>query len=102
MKRLNTLAMWIGIALVAAAVGQELRKPPKEREWHGRVAGVVPYDFRPPTLKRLRDAYWNPDYPHVFTDRVLGVGWGVNVPILLQRLRSIGRVILQAAGPALQ
>ncbi len=90
MKRFNTLVTWIGIALIAAAVGQELRKPREQRQWHGRVAGIVPYDFRPPTLERLRKAYWNPDDPHIFTDRVLGVGWGINIPTLLRRLWSIG------------
>jgi hypothetical protein len=43
------------VALVAAAVVKELRKPPAERTWHGRVAGVVPYDFRRPTVARLRE-----------------------------------------------
>ena len=66
-------------ALVAAAVVQELRKPSSERTWHGRVAGFVPYDFRPPTLDRLRAAWWNPEDPRIFTDRVFGVGWSVNL-----------------------
>jgi len=37
--------------LVLAVIGvvaivQELRKPPDERTWHGKVADFVPYDFR--------------------------------------------------------
>jgi len=66
-------------ALVVAAVVQELRKPSSERTWHGHLAGFIPYDFRPPTLARVRDAWWNPDDPRIFTDRVFGVGWAINV-----------------------
>jgi len=73
------VAKILGAALVAAAVAQELRKPASERTWHGRLAGFVPYDFRPPTLERFKDAWWNPDDPRIFTDRVFGVGWAVNV-----------------------
>jgi len=71
---------------VAGAVYNELRKPAAERTWHGRVLGVVPYDFRLPSLDRIRDAYWNPKDDRLFTDRPLGVGWAVNIPILLRRL----------------
>jgi len=73
---------WIKLAtaaLVVAAVAQELRKPSSERTWHGRVAGFVPYDFRPPTIDRVRAAWWNPEDPRIFTDRVFGVGWAVNL-----------------------
>lgn len=91
MRRLSTLARCIALALFAIAIGQELRKPPAEREWHGRIAGVIPYDFRFPTLQRIREAYWNPESPHVFTDRVLGIGWAVNIPVLYERLRSLAQ-----------
>lgn len=67
------------VGLVVAAVVTELRKPEPERTWHGRVGGVVPYDFRPPTLERIRDAYWNPHSDELFSDRVFGVGWAVNL-----------------------
>lgn len=73
--------------LTMAAVAQELSKPEAERTWHGRVAGV-PYDFRWPTLRRFREAYWNPDDPRIFTDRVVGVGWAVNFAQLLPRARA--------------
>ena len=65
--------------LVAAAVATELSKPESERTWHGKVGGVVPYDFRPPTWQRIRDAYWNPQSDALFSDRVFGVGWAVNL-----------------------
>jgi len=65
--------------LVVAAVATELSKPQPERTWEGRVFGVVPYDFRPPTWQRIRDAYWNPESDRLFSDRVFGVGWAVNL-----------------------
>jgi hypothetical protein len=67
------------IGLVVAAVATELSKPEEERTWHGKVGGVVPYDFRPPTWERIRDAYWNPDSERLFSDRVFGVGWAINL-----------------------
>jgi hypothetical protein len=69
----------VAFGLFAAAIATELAKPEAERTWHGRVFGVVPYDFRPPTWQRIRDAYWNPDSDELFSDRVFGVGWAVNL-----------------------
>ena len=71
---------------VAGAIYSELRKPPEQRTWHGKLLNVVPYDFRLPTLERIQQAYWNPRSPKVFTDRPLGVGWAVNVPTALRRI----------------
>jgi hypothetical protein len=77
--------------LVVAAVATELAKPAKDRTWEGKVVGVVPYDFRPPTLQRIRDAYWNPHSERLFSDRVFGVGWAVNLHramVLMERAFS--------------
>jgi len=79
-------------AAVAAAIYTELRKPPAERTWNGRVLNVIPYDFRIPTLERLREAYWNSSSPRLFTDRPLGVGWAINLPTLMRRLGIRGPV----------
>ena len=66
------------LAIVGAiAVVQELRKPPEERTWHGKVAGLVPYDFRKPTTERFRETYWNPDGP-ILSSKAWGVGWAPN------------------------
>jgi hypothetical protein len=89
MKRFRRFMMGLGMGLIAAAVYQELRKPPEERTWHGRVAGLVPYDFRLPTLERVREAYWNPDEPRIFTERILGIGWAINLYSLLQVLSEL-------------
>ena len=80
------LARTAVLGAVVAALWVELRKPPSERTWNGRLLGAVPYDFRMPTLDRLRQAYWNPGSSRILTDRPLGVGWAVNVPALLRRL----------------
>ena len=85
--RLGRLLRAAAFFLTLAAVAQELSKPETERRWHGRVAGV-PYDFRFPSPKRFRDAYWNPNDPRVFTDRVVGLGWAINFAQLIPRLRE--------------
>jgi hypothetical protein len=79
LRRLRRLVRITAVGLVVAAVATELAKPEAERTWHGRVIGLVPYDFRPPTLERIRDAYWNPASDRLFSDRVFGVGWAVNL-----------------------
>ena len=78
------------LAGIAGAIYSELRKPPAQRTWHGKLLGVVPYDFRLPSIDDLRRAYWNPRSPKVFTDRPLGIGWGVNIPTALRRLGITG------------
>ncbi len=94
MRKLKTLIKGAFIGLAVAALVQELRKPAEEREWHGRVANFVPYDFRFPTIERILSAYWNPDEPRIFTDRVLGVGWAIN----LGRLYAMARQCCQISG----
>ena len=79
LRRVRRLVRVAAFGLVVAAVATELAKPEPERTWEGRVFGVVPYDFRPPTWQRIRDAYWNPESDRLFSDRVFGVGWAVNL-----------------------
>jgi hypothetical protein len=69
----------VGATLIGAAVATELRKSVEERTWHGRVAGRVPYDLRPPTLSRVRDRLWNPADHRVLVPTVFGVGWTINL-----------------------
>ena len=84
-KLIRSLA-WIAFG---AAIYQELRKPPEARTWNGKVAGVVPYDFRIPTIDRLREAYWNPESDQIFSERVFGVGWAVNIPVAAKKISEI-------------
>jgi hypothetical protein len=78
------------ITITLAAVCQELEKPEKERRWHGKL-GLVPYDFRVPTLERAKQAFWNEEEEErIFTKPVFGVGWGINFYALLEKMRIIG------------
>ena len=83
---------WFGrvvfLVLVGAAVITELRKPPEEREWHGKLAGFVPYELRPPTIDRVRETYWDPEDEHVFKPPVWGVGWALNVGRVVELVRG--------------
>ena len=68
----------LALAIIGViAIIQELRKPPDERTWHGTVADFVPYDFRMPTVGRVRSTYWNPEGP-ILSGKVFGVGWSPN------------------------
>lgn len=89
MKDLLNLARTAVWLTFFAALYQELRKPPEARTWHGKVAGTVPYDFRLPTIDRLRAAYWNPSSDVIFTEHVIGVGWSVNLPTAMRKLSEI-------------
>lgn len=75
------------IGLAVAAVVKELRMPAEERTWHGVVAGFVPYDYRMPTLDRIKERLWAPDSEHVFNPQVFGVGWTVNVGRVVELIR---------------
>ena len=78
----------LGLALVGAAVFQELRKPAGSRTWQGHVFGVIPYDFRPPTWARIKAELWNPADPRILTPHAFGVGWGVNLYQAMQQVRA--------------
>jgi hypothetical protein len=73
-------------ALTVAAIVQEMAKPKSQRVWHGKIIGIIPYDFRFPTWERFREAYWNPYDRHILTSRVFGVGWTINFYALLENL----------------
>jgi len=81
--------LWrLALAVIGViAIIQELRKPSDERTWHGKVAAFVPYDFRMPTIGRVKSTYWNPEGP-IVTSKVFGVGWAPNLGALS---RIVGR-----------
>ena len=83
------LAQAAAITVTMVALCQEMEKPKEERQWHGKV-GFIPYDFRLPTLARLRECYWNTEETRIFTDKAVGIGWGINIHALLEKLRVIG------------
>lgn len=84
-KRLTILAT---VGLFGGVVYQELQKPKDERHWHGRLAGVIPYDLRPPTIQRLKSAMWSPDSSKIFMPRAFGIGWDVNFGRLFRLLKK--------------
>ncbi len=72
----------LGIAVLAVAgvaIKRELAKPKGERTWHGTVGVPVPYDFRVPTVEKIKAAYWSPDNPAIVGPQAFGVGWTVNL-----------------------
>lgn len=76
------------LALLGAAVYKEYTKDPADRTGTGVVAGVVPYDFRPPTPAKIRNAFWNPSDERLFSPTVFGVGWAINFAALFAKLRE--------------
>ncbi len=72
----------VAMGMMVAAVWQELRKPADEREWHGQLLSVVPYDLRPPSMARLQKSFWAPETSSVFVPRAFGVGWNINLAAL--------------------
>jgi uncharacterized membrane protein len=93
-KFFKTVVILTGIALMAAAVIKELRKPRGQRDWHGRLGGVIPYELRPPTPHRVKDAMWNPHDDRVLTDTAFGVGWAVNMAEVKNRMsKQNGEVV---------
>jgi hypothetical protein len=78
----------LGIGLVVAALAEELRKPRESRTWHGAIAGLVPYDFRPPTVARVRDRMWAPQHQRILVPQVFGVGWTVNLGRVVALVRG--------------
>ena len=83
----TTIIQVTAFTLILAAIGQELEKPKEERKWHGRVACVIPYDFRMPTIERIKETYWNPYDGRTFTPQLFGVGWAINFCALLEKIR---------------
>jgi hypothetical protein len=66
------------LGTLGAAIASELSKPAEERTWHGKVIGVVPYDFRVPTPDSVKERVWNPDGGFL-SPTVFGVGWVPNL-----------------------
>lgn len=85
---IQRLFQLVTFGLVVASVTKELRTPAAERTWHGVVAGFVPYDFRKPTLARLRERVWDPDGEHLLSPRAFGVGWTVNAGRVVRLVRD--------------
>lgn len=88
LKRLRRLLGVASLGLMVVAISQEMSRPEEQRTWTGKVWGVVPYDFRPPTWERIRESYWDPENRSLFTPALLGVGWTVNLARAAQLMRA--------------
>jgi len=85
---LQRLIRLVTLALAVAALVKELRTPPEERQWNGLVVGFVPYDFRVPTIERIKQRFWDPQGAHLISPRVFGVGWTLNVGRIVELVRQ--------------
>lgn len=81
----------LAVAVTVAAVVRELRLPRDVRTWHGTVAGLVPYDFRMPTLERMRERLWSPQSRRLLMPTVFGVGWTLNLGRVVALVRGAAR-----------
>ena len=86
-KFIKQLFFLFTITFGAIALLDQLGRPESQRTWHGTIAGV-PYDFRPPTMERIKRAWWNPEDPRLFTPREFGVGWAINLAQLYKLVMS--------------
>jgi hypothetical protein len=87
----NIIGIILLLFFVGAALAQQLQRPPEERTWYGKIAGI-PYDFRLPTVERIRDTFWNKNTSKIFLPQAFGIGWSINLyPIIhpeeVQRLQ---------------
>ena len=74
----NAIFSLLFLIYVAIAITQQLQRPPEERTWYGKIAGI-PYDFRLPTVERIRAAFWNKDTSQIFLPQAFGIGWSINM-----------------------
>ena len=54
----------------------------------GQFLGL-PYDFRVPTLSRVKARFWNPNDPRVLTPMVFGWGYAVNLHAIGSRVTAV-------------
>src|SRR5260370_41467968 len=64
-------------ALMGLAIRKQWHMPPEERTWHGTLFGI-PYDFRWPTIERLRVAFWHKNTARVLVPHAFGMDWSIN------------------------
>jgi len=89
LRRYLSIASGIaGTVLVGTAIYDQLRRQPEQRTWEGRVVGI-PYDFRPPTIERLRQKFWNPNSTSILAPHGFGVGWSINFYPLVHPGRKV-------------
>jgi Family of unknown function (DUF5808) len=86
-RTLKQTVVLASFLVAIAAILQQLQRPPYRRNWHGSIGGV-PYDFRPLSLRRIKEAWWNPEDQRLFTPRDFGIGWALNLHRLSQIVKQ--------------
>ena len=81
---LNWKTVTTALTVAAAVYAVRSRQP------YGRFFGI-PYDFRMPTLSKIKERLWNPEDERIFTPNVFGAGWSVNAYQLVKRFREDNR-----------
>ncbi|MBT8208333.1 MAG: hypothetical protein KJO18_08680 [Acidimicrobiia bacterium] len=84
---LQNLTTTVAIGFAGAAILKDIRQSTGHRLLHGEVAGLIPYDFRRPSVRRIRKRFWDPSGP-LLTPQVFGVGWTVNLGAMAARVKS--------------
>ena len=84
---LRDLIRFIFFVLAIGAVIKELRKPVEDRTWHGDLFEFVPYDFRKPSMDKVKMTMWNPEGP-LIAPRVFGAGWTLNAGAAVARIKK--------------
>lgn len=68
---------WACSRVVAEAYAARMSKT-------GKFLGI-PYDWRRPTAARVKQRWWNPKDPRLFTPKAFGWGFGINFARLFRR-----------------
>jgi len=56
----------------------------------GKFLGI-PYDFRRPTKKIIKERFWNPNDKRIFTPHVFGWGWSLNLYQILKNFHLLSK-----------
>ena len=81
-QNMKAIGITIAIVAVGVAILDQLSRPAEQRTWQGSLMGV-PYDFRFPTLERIREKVWNKNTSRIVMPHPFGVGWSLNFYPLL-------------------
>jgi hypothetical protein len=78
------------------AAGCRMTAAPRRPALQPRRPGLnhelrLPYDWRRPTLARVKQRWWNPADRRLFTPKVFGWGLDLNLYELVRRLRMVQR-----------
>jgi hypothetical protein len=64
---------------------EELEVPDTPNEPKTGTFLGMPYDWRRPTVERLKSRWWNPAEPRLFTPKTFGWGYDINLARVLGR-----------------